>query len=315
MCIFIDKWHCKFAGEEITLDICKTCISARRLHSETKHDRTLQKGMNEMKKQQKKTKGYELSGIEEKELPGYKEKDNGESQKTDEKGVAEKALEKVPSSKDDDESILDFLEEEIYGETSKDYRERLEPMSIVEKRNFEGELGDIRNNPLMPSDRWMMCDGEEGGVRITFPNPPGKLEPGKDTQEFLIRVKRTKNTSHTLPEVNVKVCESDVIIGETGMKEVKDVHGDTISLKWNAKDLQDVYGTDVEMIIECVNPEYNDGKNYVGIGGVEWRASVVENKSSQNEDLDEGAFFERLVSSSSDEGEEDIETISSDLNL
>lgn len=50
----------------------------------------------------------------------------------------------------------------------------------------------------------------------------------------------------------MKVCESDVIIGETGMKEVKDVHGDTISLKWNAKDLQDVYGTDVEMIIECV---------------------------------------------------------------
>lgn len=29
MCFFVDDWKCKFEGDEIPLEVCKTCIEAR----------------------------------------------------------------------------------------------------------------------------------------------------------------------------------------------------------------------------------------------------------------------------------------------
>ncbi|MFP4608946.1 MAG: hypothetical protein ACOCTR_06140 [Candidatus Natronoplasma sp.] len=29
MCFFVDEWECKFEGDEIPLEVCKTCIEAR----------------------------------------------------------------------------------------------------------------------------------------------------------------------------------------------------------------------------------------------------------------------------------------------
>lgn len=34
MCMFVDEWDCKFEGNEIPIDVCKTCIKAKSLARE-----------------------------------------------------------------------------------------------------------------------------------------------------------------------------------------------------------------------------------------------------------------------------------------
>jgi len=338
MCIFVENWDCNFAGQEITLDICKTCIDAKRLYNETKHDRALQerkKRMEEMSKGNEPDSSIVPEREKQKEKSKKKPKEKAEerptrettevSPKIEEKSPLEAIEDEIYSEKIEEKGLIESLEEENEsleeespGEKVKDQSslERLEPSSIIEMENLQGSVEDIRNDPTKPTDGWLttISEGEVSALKAEFPNPPDKLQTGENKQEFLVRVRRTDEGGSFYPEINVMVCEDGEIITETGRREIKDVHGEVVSLKWNAGTLIDLYGTDVEIIVEGLGKGEGDTLNHIEIGAVEWRANLIEAKTKRGKS-EEQNLEEKLLSSIEDEsGDETIDAIKSDLN-
>jgi len=331
MCIFIEGWDCNFAGQEITLDICKTCIDARRLYHETKHDRALQERKKRMEKEAREKKSRREI-VPEKERP--KRKETTESPKIEDKSLLDTLQEQAFTSKD--KGPLDALQEQAFtskeeglidtlqGQTSdekvqdEDSIELLEPISIIEMKNLEGSLEDIRDDPTRPTDTWLEAaeEGEKSLLKAEFPNPPDKLQSGEDRQEFLVRVRRTQDEIFfpPYPEVNVKICEDDDLVTETGRIKIEDVHGEVVSLRWDAGRLLDLYGTDVEIIVEGFGAGDDGIQNRIEIGAIGWRANLVKS-TTEVENTEEQTLEERLLSPLEENSNgESIETIRSDIN-
>jgi len=335
MCIFVENWDCNFAGQEITLDICKTCIDAKRLYHETKHDKALQERKKRMEKEVKEQKpepGIVPEREKPKERPKEKPKERPKPEtktKTPEiegKSPLEAIEEEIYSDKVEEKGLIEekgFIEslaeegpeEKIEEESSK---ERLEPASIIEMENLQGSVDDIQSDPTRPTDSWLTTagEGEYSLLKADFPNPPDKLQIGEDEQEFLVRVRRTEDEFFfpPYPEVNVKICENGDVVTETGRKEIEDIHGEVVSLKWNAGELLDLYGPDVEIVVEGFGIGDEGTHNRIEIGAVEWRANLVES-TAKAQRSDEQNLEEKLLSPLKEESEDEtIETIRSDLN-
>lgn len=313
MCIFVENWDCNFAGQEITLDICRTCIDAKRLYNETKHDEALQKQKQRMEKKVKENKPSRKK--QETERP--EQKSATEETKIEEKGLLESLEDDVFSDKTEEKGLIESLEEGSDKEKIKDDSsiESLEPVSIIEMKNLTGSVEDVRDDPTRPTNTWVKATGEDekSFLKAEFPNPPDKLQVGEDKQEFLVRLKRTKDSS-LFPEVNLKVCEDGDVITETGRTEIEDTHGQLVSLTWDAGRLIDIYGAEVEIIVEGFDAMENSSKSCIEIGAIEWRANLVES-ISKGSNSGEQTLEEKLLSPLEDESEgETIETIRSDIN-
>jgi len=321
MCIFVENWDCNFAGQEITLDICKTCINARRLYHDTKHDEALQKRKQIMEEgvNEKQTK-RDIAPERKKPKERPKHETSTESLETEEKNPLEAIEDEIYSDKVEEKGLIESLAEESPDETveNESSKERLEPASIIEMENLQGSVEDIRNDPNKPTDSWLTTTGEieDSFLKVDFPNPPDKLQIGEEKQEFLVRVRRTEDEFFfpPYPEVNVKICEAGKVVTETGRKEIEDVHGEVISLSWNAGELLDLYGTEVEIVVEGFGIGEEDTHNRIEIGAVEWRANLVES-AAEAESSDEQPSEEKFSSPVKEESDnETIETIKSDLN-
>ncbi|MFP4609157.1 MAG: hypothetical protein ACLFNY_06215 [Candidatus Aenigmatarchaeota archaeon] len=329
MCIFIEDWDCNFAGQEITLDICKTCIDAKRLYHETRHDRALQERkkrmeqknrMEQMSREREPERDIVPERPKEKPKERPKRKDTAQSPKIEDRGLLDALQEQAFADKSEDKGILDSLQEETSKNKVQDESsmETLEPVSIIEMENLEGSLEDIRNDPTRPTDTWLEAteDGETSFLKAEFPNPPDQLQAGEDRQEFLVRVRRTQDEVFfpPYPEINVKVCEDDDVVTETGRTKIEDVHGEVVSLKWDAGRLLDLYGTDVEIIVEGFGAGDDGIKNRIEIGAIGWRARLVKS-TSEVESSDQQTLEERLLSPlEENSNNETIETIRSDIN-
>ena len=322
MCIFIDNWDCNFAGMEITLDICKTCIDAKRLYHETKHDRALQ---------ERKIKMEEMSreeNLEQETVPKREKKkkepkspidglvEETSTKKTDEKGFLDILEEEALTDNTEEEDLQDIIEEENV--ESEGSVEKLEPASIIEMKNLKGSIEDIQDDPTRPTDTWLETkeEDEDSLLKAEFPNPPDKLQSGEYKQEFLVRVRKTEDEfffpAH--PEINVKICEDGDVVAQTGRKEIKDVHGEVVSLKWNAGRLLDLYGTGVEIIVEGFGARDDGIKNRIEIGAVGWRANLIESKSTRNSSKEQ-TLEEKILSPLIDDSEDEtIDAIKSDIN-
>ncbi|MBS3790725.1 MAG: hypothetical protein KGY66_07405 [Candidatus Thermoplasmatota archaeon] len=324
MCIFIDNWDCNFAGTEITLDICKTCIKARKLYHETKHDEALQKQQQMIEKRKKEPKPQKpQQTMETKERESKRRKKDIVPEKKRERPQKEPAK-KQPAIEDSviQESLVDQIETET-GSSKNEIEdessiETLEPISITEMKNLEGSINDIRDDPTKPTDTWLRStgEGETCLLKADFPNPPDQLQAGEDQQEFLVRVRRTEDEFFfpLLPEINIKICEEDTVVTESGRIEVEDTHGEVVSLTWNAGRLFDMYGPDVEIIIEGFTSGDEDMQNRIEIGAVEWRANLVQSMSEKDQSKGQ-TLEEKLAAPLIEESEDEtIDTIRSDLN-
>ncbi|MFW5946457.1 MAG: hypothetical protein ACOCTN_06265 [Candidatus Natronoplasma sp.] len=302
MCIFIDDWKCNFAGTEITLEICKTCIKARTLYNQTKHDRALQKQkmleanfeeeMRSPSKEQNVEENIESLGTPSEQIG---ESSSGESvSSVEKKETEEESLlesldlsteideEKTTSTEErDEEDFLDALESVVEKSetTTESTVEIVEPKSIIEMENFQGDLETLRNEPHGFSDGWLHATdkGERSSLRIDFPSPPDKLDPQKE-QKILLKVRRTEHEFFfpPIPEVKITLFEGDKVVKETGKIEVEETDSQTITIPWTADGLSDPYGSDLNLLVETFSAGDEDTQNRVEIGGVQWRASLVE---------------------------------------
>ncbi len=265
MCIFIDDWHCNFAGTEITLEICKTCINARTLHNETKQDKALQKQKmlyDEKVKEKDKDTSKNDNASEEQEEKNFLE-------------VLESKTENLQSKPN-----IDPYAEQREGSTKKTtISEHLEPRSIIDKKNFEGDVQTLASDPYKETDDWIRAirENERSLLKIDFPELQGRLDPNKE-QEIVIRTRRTEKEFFfpPLPEIRLSLFENDHIITESDRFEIEDTEGEVLTFSWDASDLSNMYGDGLQLIIEAF-PSGDDGvMNHVHVGAVRLYAKTIK---------------------------------------
>lgn len=320
MCIFIDDWQCNFAGSEITLEICKTCIEARTLYKETKHDRALQKQKERMLEASPNKENelsleeseVEKSTLESLELPSTMpeeklEKENveqvGGSAESKGKGEEESAsstretdteeedfFDSLESAVDRDEESpknenLELIEKKDEGENSVEY---LKPISLIESENFQGNVDVIGSDPYGETYEWLRSvgEGKKSFLKIDFPEPPAKLDPEKE-QEIIIKVRRTEDEIFfpPLPELNIIIVEDDRVVAESGKFEVEHPEGEVINFSWDAGKLSDLYGSNLQLIIESFASGDDGVMNRVDIGAVQWRAGILTDEYTQEDEI------------------------------
>ncbi|MEF8836052.1 MAG: hypothetical protein V5A76_07855, partial [Candidatus Thermoplasmatota archaeon] len=254
---------------------------------------------------------------EEESLVDTIEEENA-TEKLDEKGLIETIEEESSTDQTEEKGLVDAIEEGSQEKVEeKGSVETLEPNSIIEMENLQGSIEDIRNDPTKPTDTWLETKEEEGDslFKTDFPNPPDKLQSGEGKQEFLVRVRRTEDEFFfpPYPEVNVKICEDGNIVKETGAIEIEDIHGEVVSLTWDAGKLFDLYGTDVELVVEGFGAGDEGTQNRIEIGAVGWLANLVE--STKGESSNDQTLEEKLLSPLGDESQDEtIDAIQSDIN-
>ncbi len=277
MCIFVDEWRCKFAGNEITLDICKTCIKARDISYKTKQDKALQKQKKRLSEVSVDDKTETYRSDDDSSVPSESVSDKTE----EDQGF----LDKLESSAKSIENKQDIEEtgskpKDTKGDSSS---ELLEPLSIIDMENFQGDVETLRNDPHKDTDDWLRSleDKKRSFLRMDFPKPPAKLELGKE-QKILVKARRTKKEFFfpPLPELNMIIIDDERVIAESGRMEIEEPDGEVITFSWYPDKLSDIYGSDINLIIETfASGDDGDLMNHVEIGGIRWRADLSDERS------------------------------------
>lgn len=154
------------------------------------------------------------------------------------------------------------------------------PENILELTNLEGTVEDIQDDPFDPEepDRYLESqeDGEDTQILSDFEGPDRDLVEGED-QEFQVRVRRTDN-SDRIPEVTINLLEDGTQIEELITDEdVIDPDGEVFTAIWDASQLEDLSGQNVEIEVEGTSTGGPDeDRNTVEVGAVRWNARVEE---------------------------------------
>jgi hypothetical protein len=156
--------------------------------------------------------------------------------------------------------------------------EDLVPQTELENAEYSAHvIGDIQDDPDSPDGNFWTWDGNGNTiVRVPFPSPSGDLTTGAGLQTFKCWVKKSSIGSN--PGYSLQLYEAGSIVGsalQTGT--VTSATGELLTATWNAADLADISGADVELRLVQTSggtgsPSLRRG---LVIGAAKWNADYV----------------------------------------
>lgn len=146
------------------------------------------------------------------------------------------------------------------------------PTSILASTDLSGAVTDIDEDPDSADGNWMVASGNNVNtdVRVDFDTPTDTLTSGADLQEFKAHVRQFDEGQSGTPQVRMELWENGTLV-RAGSDENVTTGGHTFTFTWNATELTDQSGLNVECKVVGTKSGGSPGaRNTVDVGAVEW---------------------------------------------
>ncbi|MEW6775844.1 MAG: FG-GAP-like repeat-containing protein [Bdellovibrionota bacterium] len=189
---------------------------------------------------------------------------------------------------DPDSFRLAELDTGDYAFTPTDEDQRMAPAAILNSYNLSGAVTDIDEDPDSYDGSWLTApsDNDDTYVRVSFGTPTYALKTGADLQECRTVV-RQSNPGGLTPQAQMELWENGSLVRTGSATNVTSTSGQVLSLTWNATELSDPTGANVECAVYGARVSGNpSNRNSVEVGAIEWNAKtthiVISGTTHQN---------------------------------
>ncbi len=153
------------------------------------------------------------------------------------------------------------------------------PDAITSITNMTGGVGLIQDDPDADDGDYIIVtvDGNDDELRVSFDAPVGTITQGAGLQTFKILIKRgTIAGSGNAPDFDAYLYEGgDVTTLVTGQTIGTSAVGEVFSYTWDAADLSDTSGADVEIrLFGNSSGGAPTAQRCMNVGAVRWIAEV-----------------------------------------
>ncbi|MGM0629034.1 MAG: hypothetical protein ACQESA_01265, partial [Patescibacteria group bacterium] len=172
--------------------------------------------------------------------------------------------------------IMFMISQHLFASTS----EELEPDSVLEITNLSpNDISVLQDDPDDPQNNdWLNADSHDDDtlLRVSFSDPLNSLVEGNDLQEFRVLIRSTNNGSED-PEVSLYLYENGTQLKLLTTETATSTSGQVISGSWNATELTDSTGSDVELRVvgSSTNNQLGD-RDTIEVGAIKWGAEMGE---------------------------------------
>lgn len=150
--------------------------------------------------------------------------------------------------------------------------------------NLTGAYTDVDDDPDSPDANWLSAtsDSTNSIVRASFPSPTGDLTSGAGLQEFRV-LYRNSPTGKTADQLDIYLYENGAQVGSVLLSQPNPADNTVYSATWNAGDLSDISGVDVEIYIVTTADTSPPTQVATGeVGAIEWNVTYTVTGSFQS---------------------------------
>ena len=158
--------------------------------------------------------------------------------------------------------------------------EHLESNSILNITNLSPDsISVLQDDPDDPQNNdWLTADSHDSDtfLRVDFSDPINSLKEGTDLQEFRVLIRSTDNGAED-PKVSLHLYEEGNKLRLLKTKTATSTEGQVIVGNWDASELTDTEGSNVELKVVGSSTDSQSGeRDTVEVGAVSWIAEIEE---------------------------------------